>query len=193
MSLRNLTEQAQQLIGTALGAGGLAVDATAGNGNDTAFLAGGVGPGGRVFAMDCQESALAETSKRLALAGLRDRVELCLGRHQDWSVLIPADWKGRVQAVMFNLGYLPGGDKELTTQPASTCAALQSATEWLAPGGMISVVAYRGHAGGREEALAVREWSRTLPSSRWDVMHMSVTNAADTSPELVLIHRHEAG
>lgn len=51
--------------------------------------------------------------------------------------------------VAFNLGYLPGGDKTITTQSQTTVEALHVAKEVLMPGGLISLVVYVGHPGGR--------------------------------------------
>jgi predicted methyltransferase len=189
MNLRNLTDRAQQLVAAVLAEGGLAVDATAGNGHDTLFLATAVGDTGRVISIDCQESAILETENRLMMASLRHRVDLRLARHEDWDSLLPPDWRCRIQAVMFNLGYLPGGDKRITTHPESTQAALQAAAAWLAPGGMISVLVYRGHDGGLDESRAVHGWAKSLPPNEWDALHITVSNAPDSSPELLLLCR----
>ena len=64
---------------------------------------------------------------------------------------------------MFNLGYLPGGEKEIITRPATTLPALAQSLEILTPGGVLTVVCYRGHPGGREEYEAVLAWLESLP------------------------------
>jgi hypothetical protein len=63
-----------------------------------------------------------------------------------------------VAAITFNLGYLPGGNQMTTTRSDSTLTALRQSLELLRPGGVLSILAYRGHPGGREEALAVAHW-----------------------------------
>jgi hypothetical protein len=78
--------------------------------------------------------------------------------HADLSGRLPTEARGRVSLVMFNLGYLPGGDHAITTTPASTLKAMDMAMAFLRVGGMLSVVAYRGHAGGQEEFDAVAAW-----------------------------------
>ena len=70
MTQRPLTTLAQQAVAAVLGPGGLAVDATVGNGHDTLFLARRVAPRGRVFGFDIQPAALAGARRRLAAAGL---------------------------------------------------------------------------------------------------------------------------
>ncbi len=83
---------------------------------------------------------------------------LLLHDHARIDELLPAGDRGRIAAVMFNLGYLPGSDHQLVTQSSSTLRALTIAWDWLRPGGILSVIAYPGHPGGLEETLAVCDW-----------------------------------
>lgn len=64
---------------------------------------------------------------------------------------------------VFNLGFLPGGDKGVATRAVSTLAALDGVWPRLRPGGLLSVHAYVGHPGGADEAEAVGGWMRRLP------------------------------
>jgi predicted methyltransferase len=150
--------------------GGLAIDATAGGGVDTLFLARTVGPKGRVFAFDIQEAALERTGRRLADAAAAGEalapVELLLAGHERMAELVPPEAHGNIRAVMFNLGYLPGGDAGVITRPHTTLAALDAALELLAPGGALTAVLYPGHPGGDAEAAAVERWFSDLPSVR---------------------------
>jgi len=157
-----LTETAHAAVRAVLGPGETAVDATAGNGHDTAFLAGLVGPGGRVFAFDVQSEALDRTAARLRAAGLTN-VVLLRRDHADLAAALPADCEGRVGAVMFNLGYLPGGDKSLKTRAESSRAAVAAALGLVRPGGVVTVVAYPSHPGGADEAAAVRRFVEAVP------------------------------
>lgn len=164
-SRRPLTELAQAAVGEIVRPGDTVVDATAGNGHDTQFLAERVGPGGRVLAFDIQRAAIENTSKRLQDAGL-ENVDLFHRDHGQMSNAIPVKRMGRISAVMFNLGYLPGGDKAVITRIDSTRAAILQAATLLCPGGVISIVAYSGHSGGQSETKAVEEvldaFDRTL-------------------------------
>lgn len=153
-----LTQRAHAAVARVLGEGGLALDATAGNGHDTCFLAERVGPSGHVWALDVQPAAIEATSRKLAQAGLADRVTLVCDNHarmRDCAGMAP---EGGVDAVMFNLGYLPGGDHGLVTRAESTLPALEQSLALLAPGGCLSVMAYRGHEGGETEWGAVQQW-----------------------------------
>ncbi len=153
-----LTEIAHELLAQHLQPGDLAIDATAGNGHDTLFLVQQVQPGGEVYAFDVQNRALDATALRLEQQSLRDFAYLCRTGHQNMAQRVPASWAGRVAAITFNLGYLPGSDKQTTTHTASTLEALSQSLQLLKPGGVLSVLAYRGHSGGQSEADAVEAW-----------------------------------
>ena len=155
---RRLTALAHALAKEILSPGDRAVDATAGNGNDTLFLAECVGADGKVWAFDVQAAALTATHARLAAAGCAERVELVHAGHETLATHLPAEEKGRLAAVFFNLGYLPHGDHGLITRGETTLAALRMLTDWIRPGGHLSLLVYPGHPGGAVEAQMVRKW-----------------------------------
>jgi len=151
-----LTQIAQDLVRERLSAGMIAVDATAGNGHDTLFLAQSVGPSGIVYAIDIQSASIATTQQRIETDGLAQRVVLIQGSHEDWAAILPAEQNKKIDAVMMNLGYLPGGDQAIKTNTQSTTKAIEEAFAWLKPGGILTILAYIGHPGGEEECKAVR-------------------------------------
>lgn len=162
MSVRR-TAAAQARVADVLKPGEFAIDATLGNGHDTVFLAGCVGPRGTVWSFDVQSQALVQA--RIALAGTsrdaRGEVVLIEASHADMAHHIPPTQHGRIGAVMFNLGYLPGGDKTVTTLAASTLRAVEGASDLLRPGGVMTVVGYVGHTAGRDEVDALLGWMAT--------------------------------
>lgn len=148
------TAHAHAAVAAALMPGDAALDGTAGNGRDTLALARLVGPAGRVFAVDVQPEAVART--RLLLAEARvTNVTLIEADHARLAELVPAEFHGRLGAAMFNLGNLPGSGRAVATTTPTTLVALAAAWGLLRPGGLLSVVAYRGHPGGAAECLAV--------------------------------------
>lgn len=159
------------------------VDATCGNGHDTLLLARLVGPTGRVWAFDVQPAALAAAADRLAAAGCRERVDLLAAGHERLAELVA----GPLQAVVFNLGYLPGGDRQTVTRPESTVAALVQALPLLAPGGMILLAVYTGHPGGEAERQGVEQWAAGLPPARCNVWRSSQLNRSAAAPSLILV------
>lgn len=165
-----LTLRAHELVAARLGPGDTAIDATAGNGHDTVFLARTVGAGGRVFAFDLQPQALSATRQRLQqnVPEACDRVRLINASHADMQQHVPEPIAGHVRAVMFNLGYLPGGDKGITTVADVTIQAVRCALDLVATDGLVSILAYRGHAQGQEEMDALLALiDDTRQSVRW--------------------------
>lgn len=170
-----------------------AVDATAGNGHDTLFLAREVGDAGRVFAFDIQKSAIDNAHKRIAKAGLEKRVTFINAGHETAETALPPEVAGNLWAVTFNLGYLPGSDKERVTSFATTIAALKTLTAFAAPGCVISVHAYRGHDGGEDEFRHVAAWLRELPWEVWRVAEYSFINKRKNKETLFLLEKTHAG
>lgn len=168
----------------------IVVDATLGNGNDTLFLAQEVGIAGRVYGFDIQSLAIEKTIQRLAKQGFLDRVILFQAGHEQWETLIPLEHKYQIQAIMFNLGYLPHGDETIITRPETTLQAIQHACEWLAPGGVITIALYTGHEGGQDEANHVVTYVSQLPSKQFQVIWQRVLNRTQ-APSLVVIKKKQ--
>lgn len=181
-----LTDHARSWIAARLRPGDGAIDATTGNGHDTLFLASRVGDNGRVFAFDVQPEAIARAQQRLRQAGMFCRVHWYLQGHQHLAESIPTPWKTRLRAAMFNLGYLPAGNKHLITRASTTVAALEQAIALLSRGGRISVIAYTGHPGGEEEARTLRSWLGQQPIDLISWHHM-IPIGQQRPPQLFLI------
>lgn len=164
-----LTEHVHQILGNHLREGDFAIDATAGNGHDTYFLADHVGVSGRVLAIDIQASAIEATRRRLAEAGLGARVEAHQIDHGAKLEALTRQEAGQAAAIVFNLGYLPGSDKSVQTLPAPTLRALEASEKLLCPAGLLCVTAYRAHPGGEEEAHAVEAWMRAREADGWRI------------------------
>ena len=190
--LAPILAQARDLVRSALTPGDTAVDATVGNGHDTLFLAECVGPTGRVVGFDIQPSALAATTRRLREAGLDDRVDLLLRGHEEmFAWFAESASPPSPKAVMFNLGYQPGGDKSVITRPVTTVIALGSALDLVVPGGVITTVLYPGHEGGRAETEAVLSWAGEVPAQRARLVCHQVLNTRRPAPLFLAIAKRE--
>ena len=153
-----LTERVHHILRNHLHEGDHAIDATAGNGYDTLFLAEQVGPSGEVIAIDIQDCAIKSTREKLDSAGLIDRVRLVADDHATVLKKLITNNVGKVAAITFNLGYLPGSDKSIQTHLESTEEALAASIQLLSSGGCLSVTAYRGHSGGIAEVKTVESF-----------------------------------
>ncbi|WP_341328865.1 class I SAM-dependent methyltransferase [Methylotuvimicrobium sp. KM2] len=184
----SLVHEAHKAVQTVLQAGDYAVDATVGNGHDTLFLARHVGPGGIVFGFDIQQNAIDQTRSRLEQGKVETPFELFRVSHAVMTNTIPAQFHGRIKAVMFNLGYLPGGDKLLITRTDTTIAALNQALRVLAPDGLLTILAYPGHSGGDQEADEVDKWCADLDGSRYDKLCINSQENQKSMPRLYLVN-----
>ena len=155
-----LTEKVHHILTNQLKEGDRAIDATAGNGYDTLFLAEQVGTSGKVIAIDIQDCAIRSTREKLESAGLIDRVRLVTDNHAIALRKLIVEDHQNVAAITFNLGYLPGSDKSIQTRAESTEEALAASILSLTPGGYLCVTAYRGHIGGAVEAETVEAFMR---------------------------------
>ncbi|MFB6271853.1 MAG: class I SAM-dependent methyltransferase [Salinibacter sp.] len=191
MPIPPILDAAHALAARGLGAGELAVDATVGNGHDTLFLVREVGEGGRVVGFDVQADALQATRERVRSEApeAAGRLRLIRGGHEQMLEHIGEEEAGSVGAVMFNLGYLPGGDHSITTEPGTTLEALGAALELLRPGGIVTVVAYPGHEGGAVETEAVAEWGSALPQGAFRVLSYHFVNQANDAPRLFAVEK----
>jgi predicted methyltransferase len=178
------TDLAHVLIRQRLHAGDWAIDATMGNGYDTVFLAACVGTDGHVYACDPQPAAHEATKARFEReAAAMDQVTLMECGHQHLAATLPA---ASFQVIMFNLGYLPGGDKAYTTQPETTLAGIQAALKLLKSTGLITIITYPGHEMGAVEAVAVDSFLQALPHP-FKLHHYRCRNAKNPPPELYLV------
>ncbi len=161
--MKRITQITHEKLSKIIQLGDRVVDATVGNGHDTLFLAERVGARGEVAGFDIQSEALHAAGLRLEDAGYRGPVNLYELGHEKM-VQVLSTWMGTVSAVVFNLGYLPGGDHGVITRGNTTVPALDAGLKLLRPEGVLSVMLYHGHPGGEDEMEAVLDWSKALDS-----------------------------
>jgi len=185
LSYGNPVSLSHEIIKAAVTLGDTVVDATAGNGKDTLFLAKIVGSSGRVIAFDCQMEAIQKTQQLLEQNGVSEWVRLIAAGHQHLAQFIFEP----VKAVMFNLGYLPGGDKKAITTPENTICAIENALRLLLVNGAVSIVVYPGHPGGKEEAQSVIEYLQGLSPKAYLAVRLDTINRKQTSPYLIAVYK----
>ena len=164
--LKNARHLAARYMEDILREGDVAVDATMGNGGDTAFLCKLVGETGHVYAFDVQQEALDRTAARLEEAGMRSRATLILAGHETMRDHVSVS----PRVVMFNLGWLPGAEHVVTTKTETTMQAAEAALDLVLPDGFVSICIYPGHEEGRLEGEALQQKLSGLDPKRYDVL-----------------------
>ena len=206
------TVWAMEIVGQYVKPGDIVIDGTMGNGHDTLALAKLVGPDGTVIAFDVQPMALEHTRALLEENGVtveiegteeafdRANVRLILDSNANMRNYVTvgtvdavdgtADGKQpEIAAILFNLGYLPGGDKTVTTTREETLRAVGEAVNLVKPGGLVCAVLYSGHQQGAEEKEALLAWAKELSAKQFHVAYISMWNQKKCPPEILLITR----
>lgn len=170
----------QELLAARLTSPRLLIDATCGNGGDTAFLcrlAAKSQPAGRVMGFDIQPEAILSTRENLERQGLS--AELYCDSHENLPLYAAP---GTADAVMFNFGWLPGADHQIFSTAKSSIPALEAALTTLRPGGVLSAILYSGRVIGTDEKQSILRWLRALPLTQYTVLVCDFANWADTAP-----------
>ena len=176
---------AREIIENALFSGARVIDATMGNGYDTMWLCELVGESGKVYAFDVQQEAVERTAQKLTTENLISRASLfCLG-HEHMAEVV----KEPVDAVLFNLGWLPGAEHGVTTQTTTTLRAAEAALQLLKEEAVMTVCIYPGHEEGTREKHALLEWSAQLDDKRYDAMLKTYINQPNDPPLMLAIRK----
>ena len=159
--------------------GGLFLDATCGNGNDTLFLCRVAGQNGRVLAMDIQQQAVDRMNRRLKEAGYDKIGRAVCYDHAKLAELVQP---GKVDCVLFNFGWLPGAEHDVHSTADGSLPALRAALDALRPGGVLAAVLYSGKVIGDSEKRAALAFFKALPLTQYTVLVCEFANWAETAP-----------
>lgn len=183
--INNTVSITKEFIKNYIKDGQVVLDATVGNGNDTVLMAERVGASGRIYGFDIQQIAIDNTMKILKENKLEDRVTLIKDSHEDLDKYItdPLDF------IIYNLGYLPNGDKNIITQTESTRKSIISSLKLLNKNGLLLINSYIGHDGGKEENLAIENMLKELDQKKYNVLKHSFINQKNDPPILYIIEK----
>ncbi|MEJ9302673.1 class I SAM-dependent methyltransferase [Priestia megaterium] len=188
MKIERILPFARTLLTNAVVQGDVAIDATAGNGHDTLFLANLVGDTGHVYGFDIQPQAIQATQQRLTEHHVENRVTLIQESHSNINML-PRSIKRRVTGAVFNLGYLPGGDKDIVTTSETTISAIEQLLDLLAPEGVIVLVIYHGHEQGKQERDDLLTYVQNLDQKDVHVLQYRFMNQQNNPPFIIAIEK----
>lgn len=187
MALNKVLDYAKFLIKEISQEDDYLIDATIGNGQDTLYLAKLV-PLGKVFGFDIQSEAIYNTKKLLEEAGITN-VELFHTSHAEVKNVIKEVYHGKITAAMFNLGYLPGGNKTITTITETTITAIENILDILKPGGIIAIVVYPGHEEGKRESKTLLEYLKELDQKHYQCLIYRFINHKEDAPYVLAIEK----
>ena len=180
----DLLQMHKMFLNTHIKPGGTVVDFTMGNGHDTLFLSNAVGPTGHVYAFDIQKQALENTQKLLTEENAPNNYSLILDSHANVANYVTSP----ICAGVFNLGWLPGADKSITTQHESTLTAIEAALILLDHDGILLIAVYPGHPEGTVEGQMVEDRLRQISRFQMSVSKFQIINSP-TSPFFFVIEK----
>ena len=173
-SLTNILSMAKRLLDVSIRENGVYADFTMGKGNDTLYIKKAC-PSGKIYAFDIQKEAVEITAKRLEHENcLDENVYLIHDSHANFKKYIPENTE--LDGAIFNLGYLPGGDKSITTQTDSTLDCLKDALDILKAGGVIVISVYPGHEEGTKEGEKILDFAKNLDRKQFDCLYHRLIN-----------------
>ncbi|WP_306278122.1 tRNA (mnm(5)s(2)U34)-methyltransferase [Terribacillus halophilus] len=186
--LKHVIAYAHELIEQVVNPGDTVIDATCGNGNDTLVLSRLVGDEGKVLAFDIQEQAIEMTSKHLTMHDVTNTT-LILDSHQRVDHYITPEDEGKLAGAIFNLGYLPGSSKAITTNAESTITAIEKIRHSMKPGGRIVLVVYHGHAEGAIEKEGLLAHVKEYDQKQYAVLQYRFLNQKNNPPFIIAIEK----
>ena len=179
--MKKVLEIAHQILAENVTKQDVCIDMTVGNGNDTLFLAN---IAKHVYGFDIQKEAITKTKEKLKTQKI-DNVTLYLDNHAHLSFY----QLDKVKGIIFNLGYLPGKDKTITTQVESTLIALKQSLECLVQGGICVCVIYPGHEEGFKESQQIQQYVKHLNQKEYEVLQYAFINQIHEPPYLIAIKK----
>lgn len=136
-----ITEMSHLIMRQCISKEMITADLTAGNGFDTAELAK---LSKHVYSFDIQPQAIQATKERI-----QDVTNVTL--IQDSHANIKDYIHESLDFAIFNFGYLPKGDKTITTKTESSIQAVQACLDLLKEQGLLCLCFYIGHEEGKKE------------------------------------------
>ena len=184
MENMQITQWCAQFIRHQVKEGDLCIDATMGNGHDTLLLSTLCGDSGKVLAFDIQPEAFSHTKERLQNADAPNNYTLILDSHANMENYAAEE---TVSCIVFNFGYLPGGDHQAATKSCTSLPAIQQALKLLKKGGLLSLCIYRGGDSGFEECSDILALLKTLNPKQYLVIKSDYYNRPNHPPVPVLV------
>lgn len=186
MKQSQITHWCHEIIRSQAQIGGLYIDATMGNGNDTLMLCELAGELGEVFAFDIQRQAVEATKTLLEQHHVTTNYHLILDGHENMDHYVQ---ESTADVICFNFGYLPGGEHEIATMASTSLIAIKKGLGLLKSGGMMSLCIYSGGDTGFEEKDCILNYLKELPAREYTVIVNYYFNRRNNPPIPVFIFK----
>ncbi|ANZ33115.1 class I SAM-dependent methyltransferase [Staphylococcus carnosus] len=184
MKVERILPFAKSLILSHINESSTVIDATCGNGHDTLFLAEHV-PNGKVYGFDIQEEAIK--AAQLKVRDLNNTILIHDGHENIEQYIESNDYP--VDAAIFNLGYLPKGDKHIVTEADTTITAIENIFKMLSPEGIIVLVIYPGHPEGKIESETVYQYLKNFDQQKAHILQYGFINQRNNPPYICAIEK----
>lgn len=181
----NAVEISKEISKAKIEEGDIVIDATMGNGNDTALLCELVGEEGKVYAFDIQKKAIESTKKRIKKLNFENRSELIHDGHENIDKYVDE----KVKLIIYNLGYLPCEDHKITTKSDTTIKSVKKGLDLLDQNSVILIIIYPGHESGMLEKIAIEDFTEGINQKEFNVVNIKFTNQINNPPELICIEK----
>lgn len=161
------------------------VDATVGNGHDTLWLTESA-KNAKIYGFDVQSIAINHAKERLESSGIdNQKVTFINDSHANIDLHVHEE----IDLILFNFGYLPGGDKTITTTKQTSLIAIEKSLKMLRKAGIAILVVYPGHEEGEKEAEAIEQTVASLPWELYHVYHYCIMNNTKKPPRVYVVKK----
>lgn len=162
----------------------VAVDMTLGNGNDLSKLVNILGNESKFYGFDIQDISIQNTIEKFNEKELSN-INLILDSHE----YIDKYVKENIDISVYNLGYLPKGDKKIVTNYKKVINSLEVLLEKLNPNGRVFITFYPGHPSGLEEAIHIEKYLKELNQKEFEIIKFDFINQKNNPPFLITLEK----
>lgn len=162
-----------------------AIDCTVGNGSDILYLCSNMVSDSFVTGFDIQKLALDNTETILKSHSFNN-YKLIHDGHENIDKYFVEE---SADLIIYNLGYLPKYDKNITTQVDTTLLSIKKSLSIINSRGLISIAAYPGHSEGSREKEALDDFLSSIDSKIYHVMKCEYINQSCSAPLIYCIER----
>lgn len=162
----------------------IAADMTVGNGNDIYKIVKTVDKKSEILGFDISEIAI-ENTKNLLKEFKNNNIQIIKDSHKN----IFKHINKKLDLVIYNLGYLPKGNKDITTDYVTVIKSLEYVLNFLNINGIVIITFYPGHSSGKLESIEIEKYLADLNQKNYNVLKYYFVNQINNPPYVVVIER----